>query len=362
MDFHETIHTDLNRWVYKGVTYIQNFEYDKAKKTATDAETDDKSDAPAKDTSDSLSESDKETFDLIKKEYAEFCKDAAAGAEYSVLVSRGTVRKCLYELIENQTPDHYTTSKDAGPNNWREKYIIVKKTTKEEKEALKKEVERKKEEDFMNSIGFLRVWHEIMNYKKPVVGHNCFMDLMFIYEHFHRNNPQQFKKYKETLKETWSQVYDTKVLSTEMKIEGMGSFMNLEELYAKLLEVTSIKISCAEGMANYAERLSPEQLKEKGAESGFHSAGYDAFVTGSCFYMMSKLSDGSAKIENFKNKIRLGGNRLFMANLSDLDGDEDISDVAIGSPRKFTWWSSPKSPATSTRPASRRSRRTSWSP
>lgn len=328
MDFHETINTDLNRWIYKGVTYIQNFDYEKVKKTMQEADPEEKNDAPVKDTSDSLSESDKETFDRIKSDYAAFCKDATAGAEFSVLVSKGAVRKCFYEVIEDQTPDYYTTTKEAAPNNWREKIIQVKKTTKEEKDALKKEVEKKKEEEFNSSLGFLRVWHQILSYKKPIVGHNCFMDLMFVFEHFHKNNPQQFKKYKETLKETWSQVYDTKVLASEMKIEGMGSFMNLEELYAKLCDTTNIKIACAEGMTNYAERLSPEQLKEKGAESGFHSAGYDAFVTGSCFYMMSKLSDGSSTIENFKNKIRLGGNRLFMADLGNPDADEDISDVA----------------------------------
>ncbi len=52
-------------------------------------------------------------------------------------------------------------------------------------------------------LGFTKVWKDLINFKKPIVGHNCFLDLLFIFEHFHKNNPFTFGKFKETVNECW---------------------------------------------------------------------------------------------------------------------------------------------------------------
>lgn len=46
-------------------------------------------------------------------------------------------------------------------------------------------------------------------------------------------------------------------------------------------------------------------------EASFHSAGYDAYITGTSYYMLSKLEGSEEVVKNFSNKIRLGGSRLF---------------------------------------------------
>ena len=100
------------------------------------------------------------------------------------------------------TPNFFFTVKE-NQNNKREKTISVKRCTKEEFEKLKGESEKAKRSEFEEVLGFSKVWKDLINFKKPVVGHNCFLDLLFCFEHFHKNNPFSFPKFKETVTECW---------------------------------------------------------------------------------------------------------------------------------------------------------------
>lgn len=202
-------------------------------------------------------------------------------------------------------------------SNWREKTISVVRASKEEKEAYRAEVEKKKRADYQQTIGFSRVWLELINYKKPVVGHNLFFDLLFTFEHYHMNNPYTFAKFKETVNQCWPKLYDTKVLSSEFGRADISSRQSLEELYAKLQEITQIKVRVAEGFTDYTA----------GDGDVFHDAGYDAFATGSCFYMLSKLDGADSVLDRFENKIRIGNSKMFLADFGDSENDLVTADV-----------------------------------
>jgi hypothetical protein len=53
------------------------------------------------------------------------------------------------------------------------------------------------------ALGFSKVWRELIGYSRPVVGHNLYLDLLFTFEHFHKNNPFQFGKFKEGVHACW---------------------------------------------------------------------------------------------------------------------------------------------------------------
>jgi hypothetical protein len=116
-----------------------------------------------------------------------------------------------------------------------------------------------------------------------------------------------------------SRLYDTKLLSSAMEREDIGQKMNLQELYEKLLEITQTKIAVSEGFTNY--------LEAKG--TAYHEAGYDAFVTGSCFQMLSKLNGATNVFEEFQNKIRIGSSKLFMVDFGSAESDVIIADVNL---------------------------------
>lgn len=52
---------------------------------------------------------------------------------------------------------------------------------KAEREAAKR---KEKLQALKLRSGFLRVWKLLTAAKKPMVGHNCLYDLMFMYDHF----------------------------------------------------------------------------------------------------------------------------------------------------------------------------------
>lgn len=104
-----------------------------------------------------------------------------------------------------------------------------------------------------------------------------------------------------------------------MERQDIGQKMNLQELYEKLLEITQTKIAITEGFTDY--------LQAKGTT--YHEAGYDAFVTGSCFQMLSKLSGADTIFEEFENKVRIGSSKLFMVDFGSAESDVIIADVNI---------------------------------
>ena len=225
----------------------------------------------------------------------------------------------MYGLIEELTPDFYFTTIE-GQQNWREKTIRVTRTTKDENLVIKKDLEAKKRKELDSVLGFSKIWSVLSTYKKPVIGHNCYLDLLFVFEHFHKNNPFTLSKFKETVNNCWPKIYDTKVISAEFGREDIGTKLSLEELYVKLLEITQIKVMVEKGFTDYANPKNEDK-------DSFHSAGFDAYTTGACFYMMSKLEKGDAVLENHINRVRMGSNKLYMLDFANPDKDICISDV-----------------------------------
>lgn len=114
-------------------------------------------------------------------------------------------------------------------------------------------------------------------------------------------------------------LYDTKILSSEFGREDISGRLNLEELYTKLQEITQIKVKVAEGFTDYTT----------GCGDVFHDAGYDAFATGSCYYMLSKLEGSDDVLERFLNKVRMGTSKMFLADFGDANNDVITADVFI---------------------------------
>jgi hypothetical protein len=224
-------------------------------------------------------------------------------------------------LLEDIAPDYWFTVAE-NKSNWREKTVSITRTSKVEKQALKDELDQKRRDDYQQTIAFSRVWLELINFKKPVIGHNLYLDLLFSFEHFHMYNASSFGKFKETVNQCWPQLFDTKVLASEFGREDISSRLNLEELYTKLQEITQIKVKVAEGFTDYA----------KGGDESFHDAGYDAFVTGSCYYMLSKLEGADQVVEQFSSKVRMGTSKMFLADFADSEKDVVTTDVQVVSP------------------------------
>ena len=157
--------------------------------------------------------------------------------------------------------------------------------------------------------GVKNIIEKMIELKKPIIGQNCFIDLLFIMSHFMEEIPKSYKEYKNKLKNRFiGGIYDTKYLynssifnfnenNEEINIKNNihleGLYTNLLKENSKLDDTKKIRIKIPEGFIDY--------LNESNG-SKYHQADYDSFTTGCSFIFMSNIL-GDNFIKEHVNKL-----------------------------------------------------------
>ena len=114
--------------------------------------------------------------------------------------------------------------------------IIVEKVPREKRDELSKndiENEIKKIIDVL--LGFTKIFRLLVEHKKPVVFHNGFMDIMFLYEKFNEPLPDTVGEFKTKVNELFPLIYDTKHISTEIKRVNVLPFQYINKTNLKCI-------------------------------------------------------------------------------------------------------------------------------
>ena len=64
--------------------------------------------------------------------------------------------------------------------------------------------------------GFSKVIRLLMDAQKPLVGHNCFLDILKIYHHFLDPLPETYPEFKERIRGNFPAVWDTKHMAFDI--------------------------------------------------------------------------------------------------------------------------------------------------
>jgi len=68
-----------------------------------------------------------------------------------------------------------------------------------------------------------------------MVGHNCFCDLLFLFQHFDGPLPSQLLEFKKNYNKTFVNIYDTKlIMNSEPMHAKLGKYKTLQEMYNSL--------------------------------------------------------------------------------------------------------------------------------
>lgn len=128
----------------------------------------------------------------------------------------------------------------------------------------------------------------------PIIGHNIFFDLLFIYDKFIDDLPDKFYEFKKSLHRCFPIIYDNKFLTTQLA----KNFENtkLDSLYKafkknKFDVFIDIKPDVVNGFALYSDFES---------NLAFHDAGFDSLITGRCFIFLIKAVENNFETENRK--------------------------------------------------------------
>ncbi|PJF19562.1 hypothetical protein PSACC_00610 [Paramicrosporidium saccamoebae] len=149
---------------------------------------------------------------------------------------------------------------------------VVLHNVEERKKALDDEI-AEFEKNIVEQIGFRRIFDFILAQKKPLVGHNCWLDLCHIYQKFIGPLPLDWNGFKEVFAKHFNApLLDTKFLATHLVGRSLLTVpgTSLEQL-----------ATCADDPSVWGVKVRVDggKTKNQGKQS-FHDAGFDAHCTG----------------------------------------------------------------------------------
>ena len=187
--------------------------------------------------------------------------------------------KMIYELKYEQN------NKNNNMNNNDEFISLL-----EDEEKIKDKIIEKQISD---ELGFSKYIKYLSSKSLPLIGHNIYFDLMFIYDKFISDLPPDFYTYKSSLHNYFPKIYDTKLISSSK--ENFENKTNLEVLYK------TIQKKKYDTYVKFQPDIENGFNKEL---NDLHDAGYDSKITGECFILMNKAVENNFKIggEDISNK------------------------------------------------------------
>ena len=102
-------------------------------------------------------------------------------------------RKIIYSFIGSNY--------DTLFPNYKDNEFLIKKLTPQEVQAEETLKRNEKKKRFIQQVGFSKLWKEIIQSKKSLVGHNCFADLVFLYSHLIDVLPANYEEFKKSLQQ-----------------------------------------------------------------------------------------------------------------------------------------------------------------
>lgn len=127
---------------------------------------------------------------------------------------------------------------------------------------------------FEYELGFSRIIELIIKAKKPIIGHNMFLDIMFLYQQFIADLPDTLEEFVHNFGFYFPVMYDTKAMAetlgffTQTTLNAMSNKCTSDKKFQNYLE---FEYDLTSGFDKYISK------------TALHEAGYDSYITGVCF-------------------------------------------------------------------------------
>ncbi len=153
-----------------------------------------------------------------------------------------------------------------------------------------------------NELGFSQFIQLIINKKLPIIGHNIYFDMMFIYDKLIGDLPEDFYSFKTKIHYYFPKIYDTKAIGMSL---GKYERTKLDDLYKTL---------CKRNYNNYvifySDVTNGFSIYNDFENNKLHDAGYDSIITGRCFVLMCKAHENNYEIIDKKLISLFKGNKI----------------------------------------------------
>lgn len=216
IEFNMTHKMNFHKWIYEGnihslatiwsklnsdslgVTYAQQYFAEKKRKELNNHAEEEKKEETAKEIVLTL-DSDLLKKDILLKNIDEWAKTEQK-EPLVIDESSAFFQKFIFQHIAKNHPELLAVHEPKDQNSKNRVLKVYKFTPEQRKEYEEKK--HKEKVDYMNSaIGFTRVIELLIAGGKPLVGHNCYLDLLFLYNSFLENLPKKYSDFKKKLNE-----------------------------------------------------------------------------------------------------------------------------------------------------------------
>ena len=333
---------DFNKWINKGVSYLNNEQLKKLTERIMSGNInkyDPKNSSSFKNIV-LYKEQDKIRYKNFLEKFEKFYQNSEEKIFKHEKIVRHLLLYFLNKLDDDKRKKIFIEFKDETIEEETKSYIFIHKLNSyEEKQQRINQENNELFSSIEREKGAKNIIEKIASSKKPIIGHNCFIDLLFIMSHFMDEIPNNFNTFKLKLKNEFKDgIYDTKYLYNKSKFNFSESQdeknnINLECLYINLSKENQklekdqkilIQIPKNENFVDY--------LDEENKQIKFHQADYDSFTTG-CAYIYMKNIFGENFIKEGENKLNCYHGLYSCYDLNNLDNNEkylnDSSDVYV---------------------------------
>ena len=134
--------------------------------------------------------------------------------------------------------------------------VVVERVAAERRAELEsaEEGEQLEEQLISSLLGFTLLFRHLSSSGKPVVGHNCLLDLLLMFGQFERAHPADYTAFKAELHRLFPVVFDTKHICHELRSRVGRRRPGLERLLASS-NLTALHQELARGRGGAGGRL-----------------------------------------------------------------------------------------------------------
>ena len=299
---------DFNKWICKGVTYLNSKQFKHLSENLMDNNINNYDpEDPNKYKNIALyKEEDRCKYNEFAKKFSEFF----FGNEKSFKIERLPRFFMLY-IINNLQPQMRKSIYISYETIENKNYISFTKVNEEERKALIEKENEQKIEKLHNSKGVKNLFDAIIKNMKPIIGHNMSLDVLYCLSHFEDPLPQSYIDFKKMIQNYFGGIYDTKLMYNSFSellfnekndIYDSGLDTVYEKLQKKFSNEVAIEITNESGFTNYLSENVISNNILNGINT-YHQADYDGFVTGCAFVYMKEMLKDESKIENLNFKV-----------------------------------------------------------
>lgn len=210
---------------------------------------------------------------------------------HNLNISKATTQYLLQKELRSRFPVWTTCSRNM---------VTVFKVPKDVHEMLEIAEKDDLEHALLDYIsGFSKIFKLLVQLKKPIIGHNMLLDLIYMYKLFYRPLPNNYSQFKSDIHNLFPVIYDTKYLSNRLKDlfdEDMWNLNSLGNLYTCF---SKGKGSCVTLNSPLIEINNNMHIGQRNV----HNAGWDSYLTGYIFVKMAYIFVSKKYGEGVGNKI-----------------------------------------------------------